>query len=157
MLGLVISKVPAKLILTSYRNTEQPNYCYVLKVFRIISLCAEVPRPLFLPATRPSFSLAQAAKHLRREQEGLKERACGEAARERAEEAGRGGRVVKPPNVLETREPVDVDVVRSDQLKQAETTVRATESALLDAAPGRLRDAVRVENLVDHNGAGLDA
>src|SRR5205085_12697725 len=100
-----------------------------------------------------ALALAQAAKHLRREQEGLKERACGEAARERAEEAGRAGRVVEPPNVLKTREAVDVDVVRRDQFEESEATVRAPQAALLDAAPGRLRDAVRVENLVDHHRA----
>src|SRR5438105_191602 len=99
-------------------------------VFRIILLYTEVLYPLFLPAERTSLSFAQAAKHLRREEHCLKERAGGEAASERAEEAGRGGRVGEPPNVLETREAVDVNVMRRDQFEESETTVRATEAAL---------------------------
>ena len=84
--------------------------------FRIIQLYAEAPQLLFLPAIYPpSFSLAKSAEHLWREEYGLQERACGEAARERVEEFGCAGRVVEPPNVSEDREAVDVDVVRRDE------------------------------------------
>jgi hypothetical protein len=37
---------------------------------------------LFLPTGRATFALAVAAEHLRRDEKGLQERACREAARE---------------------------------------------------------------------------
>src|SRR2546421_2747173 len=80
---------------------QKHNYCMSGSDFRITPLY-EVSRPSFLPARRPPFTLAQAAEHLRREEHCLKERACGEAACERAEEAGRGGRVVEPPKLLKS-------------------------------------------------------
>src|SRR5688500_17269883 len=102
-------------------------------------------------------ALAVAREHLRGDEERLEERPRREAARERAEERGRAGRVAEPPDVLHHREPVDVDVVRRGHFEQPQTAVRAPQTALLDAAPRRLRDAVRVEHFVDHDGARLDA
>src|SRR3712207_2076171 len=98
---------------------------------------------LTLPSTP---ALAQAGEHLGGDEERLEERAGAEAARERAEEARGVRRVFEPPEVVHAREAVDVYVVRGDQLKQPESAVRAAEAALFDAAPGRLRDAVRVED-----------
>src|SRR5688572_4472877 len=114
-------------------------------------------KSLFLPARRAPFALAVAAEHLRREQERLQERPRGEASRERAEERDGAGRVTKPPDIVDERQTVHVHMNGRDQLKKAETTVRAPQPALFDAAPRRLRDAVRVEDFVDHHCACLDA
>src|SRR5438132_3434368 len=44
----------------------------------------------------------------------------------------------------------------TNQLQQAGAPMRAAKSALLDATPGRLRDRMRVKNVVDYDCAGVD-
>src|ERR1044072_1805893 len=101
-------------------------------------------------------ALAVAREHLGGDEAGLQQRPRRKAARERAEERGRARRVGEPPDILHEGEAVDVDVVRGNHLQETQTTVRAPEAALLNAAPRRLRDAVCVEHLVDHDGAGFN-
>jgi hypothetical protein len=49
-----------------------------------------------------------------------------------------------------------MDVLRAHELKETGTTVRASQAALLCAPPGSLRNRVRVENFINHYGAGVD-
>src|SRR2546421_3031450 len=44
----------------------------------------------------------------------------------------------------------------TNQLQQAGAPMRAAKSALLDATPGRLRDRMRVKNVVDYDCAGVN-
>ena len=47
--------------------------------------------------------------------------------------------------------------VRSDEFEQAHPSVSSAVAAVLYAAPGRLRDAVRVDDFIDHHRSGFDA
>ena len=64
--------------------------------------------------------------------------------------------VREPPDVGQPRHTVDVNMLRRYQFEQSETPVRPAITALLDAAPRRLRHRVRVNNFVDHHRAGVD-
>ena len=49
-----------------------------------------------------------------------------------------------------------MNVLRIHQFEQAGAAMRAAETAVLYAAPGRLRDGVRVENFIDSNRPGVN-
>src|SRR6267142_1344888 len=50
-----------------------------------------------------------------------------------------------------------MDVLRCDQLKQSHASMGSAVAAVFDATPGSLRDAMRVNDLVDHYSSGLNA
>ena len=64
--------------------------------------------------------------------------------------------VWKPPRVRQNRDFIDVNVLRLNEFHQAFDAVRSAATGIFEAAPRRLPDAVRVENLVDANCSGFD-
>src|SRR4051812_4609930 len=82
-----------------------PTFSLISSSNSSVNVMVIVP-PLFkiTLALRAAFALAQAREHLGGDEEGLEERAGGEASGERAEEARGAGRVVEPPEVVYARE-----------------------------------------------------
>src|SRR4029450_3368886 len=80
-----------------------------------------------------------------------------EAARKSPKQPAGAFIVFKPPEVGNKWEAIYVDVLRMNQLQQAGQSMGAAEPALLGATPRRLGNPVRVEDLIDHHGARVDA
>src|SRR5258708_19180716 len=102
-------------------------------------------------------AIQKAANHLRQHERGLRERARGESPGHAAKQPAGFRRVLEPPNIGHKRYPIHMDMLAVDEFHQTRAAVRPAKAALLDSAPRRLRNGVRVENFVDCNRAGVDA
>src|SRR5688572_32122745 len=62
----------------------------------------------------------------------------------------------RSPGVAPNGQSVPVDVAHSGELPEPVDGVRDAEAALLDAEPGRVARAVRIDRVVDEHGSGLE-
>src|SRR5262245_52701812 len=101
--------------------------------------------------------LTPTTNHLRQQEHGLEDRPGSETAGESTKQFTGCLVVVKPPKVGNERHSIYVNVLRMDQFQQPGSPVGAAEPALLSATPRSLGNAVRIEDLINHNRAGIDA
>src|SRR5437667_8139685 len=103
----------------------------------------------------PGTPLEKSFNHLRQHERGSQDRSRRESPGHAAKQPAGFRRVLEPPNIGHERNPIHVDMLVGDEFHQTRAAVRAAKAALLRAAPRRLRDGVRVENLVDRDRAGV--
>ena len=65
--------------------------------------------------------------------------------------------VTKPPKVRQKRQTIDVNMLRLNQLEQTHAAVSPAVAAVFDATPRCLRDAVSVDDFVDHHRSRFNA
>ena len=81
----------------------------------------------------------------------MQQRTAGEMSGKPAKRLDGKRRIRQPPRIRREQNAVDMNVLRRDEFQQTEFAVRSAVTALLETAPRRLPNAVRVKNFVNAN------